>query len=57
MNGTAVQKTTPQKTETSNREHRILPPSIASRDQAEAELAEAQKAINALKRLLANPPQ
>jgi uncharacterized membrane protein (UPF0182 family) len=31
MNGTAVEKTTPQKTETSNRERRILPPSIASR--------------------------
>jgi len=26
-------------------------------DQAEAQLAEAQKAINALKQLLANPPQ
>jgi uncharacterized membrane protein (UPF0182 family) len=33
------------------------PLSKATRDQAEAQLAEAQKAINALKQLLANPPQ
>jgi uncharacterized membrane protein (UPF0182 family) len=33
------------------------PMSKATRDQAEAQLAEAQKAINALKQLLANPPQ
>jgi hypothetical protein len=33
------------------------PLSKAARDQAEAQLAEAQKAINALKQLLANPPQ
>jgi hypothetical protein len=31
--------------------------SKAARDQAEAQLAEAQKAINALKQLLANPPR
>jgi hypothetical protein len=31
--------------------------SKATRDQAEAQLAEAQKAINALKQLLANPAQ
>jgi hypothetical protein len=31
--------------------------SKATRDQAEAQLAEAQKAINALKHILANPPQ
>jgi hypothetical protein len=33
------------------------PMSKATRDQAEAQLAEAQKAINALKQLLANPAQ
>jgi uncharacterized membrane protein (UPF0182 family) len=33
------------------------PMSKATRDQAEAQLAEAQKAINALKQLLANPTQ
>jgi hypothetical protein len=33
------------------------PLSKAMRDQAEAQLAEAQKAINALKQLLANPAQ
>jgi hypothetical protein len=33
------------------------PMSKATRDQAEAQLAEAQKAINALKHILANPPQ
>jgi len=33
------------------------PLSKVTRDQAEAQLAEAQKAINALKQLLANPPQ
>ena len=33
------------------------PLSNATRDQAEAQLAEAQKAINALKQLLANPAQ
>ena len=33
------------------------PLSKATRDQAEAQLAEAQKAINALKQLLANPAQ
>jgi hypothetical protein len=31
--------------------------SKAARDQAMAQLAEAQKAINSLKQLLANPPQ
>jgi hypothetical protein len=33
------------------------PLSKAARDQAEAQLAEAQKAINALKQILANPQQ
>jgi hypothetical protein len=33
------------------------PMSKATRDQAEAQLAEAQKAINSLKQLLANPAQ
>jgi hypothetical protein len=33
------------------------PLSKATRDQAEAQLAEAQKALNALKQLLANPAQ
>ena len=33
------------------------PMSKATRDQAEAQLAEAQKAINALEQLLANPAQ
>jgi hypothetical protein len=33
------------------------PMSKAKRDQAEAQLAEAQKAINALKQLLTNPAQ
>jgi len=33
------------------------PMSKGTRDQAEAQLAEAQKAINALKQLLANPAQ
>jgi hypothetical protein len=33
------------------------PMSKAARDQAEAQLAEAQKAINALNQLLANPAQ
>jgi hypothetical protein len=33
------------------------PLSNATRDQAEAQLAEAEKALNALKQLLANPPQ
>jgi hypothetical protein len=33
------------------------PLSKATRDQATAQLADAQKAINALKQLLANPPQ
>jgi hypothetical protein len=33
------------------------PMSKATRDQATAQLAEAQKAINALKQLLANPAQ
>jgi len=33
------------------------PLSNATRNQAEAQLAEAQKAINALKQLLANPNQ
>jgi chaperonin cofactor prefoldin len=31
--------------------------SKATRDQAEAQLAEAKKALNALKQLLANPAQ
>jgi hypothetical protein len=33
------------------------PLSKAARDQAEAQLAEAQKAINALKQILVNPQQ
>jgi Na+/alanine symporter len=35
----------------------VLHLSKATRNQAEAQLAEAQKAINALKQLLANPAQ
>ena len=63
MHATAVEKIAPQTKGSLETPRWILPPAIsilissAPRDQAEAQLAEAQKAMNALKQLPANSAQ
>jgi len=63
MNATAVERTTPLETEPPGQLGPMpgkysqvqAPISKATRDQAETQLAKAQKAINSPKQLLANP--
>jgi hypothetical protein len=65
MNATAVERTTPLETAPPGQSGPMpgkqaqvqAPMSKATQDHAEAQFAEAQKAINALKQLLANPAQ